>query len=68
MDGEQTGVETRIAWIAQQDMQDIIATDFMKDIIKDLSLDIDPGWIIDLLEGKKKEEEDKDKKDADKKW
>ncbi len=49
-------------------MQDIIATDFMKDIIKDLNLDIDPGWIIDLLEGKKKKEEDKDKKDADKKW
>ena len=48
-------------------MQDIVTTDFMKDIIKEFNLDIDPNQMNDLLDSKKKDEEDKDMKDANKK-
>ena len=50
----------------------MVTTDFMKDIIKDMNLDIDPNEMGDLMaqvgkkEGEEKKEEDDDKKKDEK--
>ena len=50
-------------------MKDVCTTDFMKDIIGELGLDIDKDELGDLMGGEeeKKEEEEKKDGDADKK-
>lgn len=49
-------------------MKDIATTDFMKDIIKDMNLDIDPADLDNIMGAMNKPDEaDKDKKDEEKK-
>jgi len=65
------------AAVQQQDLKDIVTTDFMKDIISEMNLDIDPNAIGDIIgdmnkdgkegEEKKDEEEPAKKDDSQKK-
>ena len=70
MEGENKQKEQQPAQPELPQQQEIqLDTDFMKDLIKDMNLDIDPNQMQDLMDnalGKKKEDEN-EKKDEDKK-
>lgn len=51
-----------------QDLKDIATTDFMKDLIQDMNLDIDPAQMDEIMDAMNKpDESDKEKKDEEKK-
>lgn len=51
-----------------QDLKEIATTDFMKDLIQDMNLDIDPSQMDEIMDAMNKpDESDKEKKDEEKK-